>query len=188
MLGMEAMATRTYCVNIVMFGYLFCIAIAQGGAICIGHLVGAGKQDGAFIIGKYVMKKALGFTVILSLCIALCGTWIIQALTENQLIISLTTTILWIDVVLEFGRPVNIFACNALRAAGDVNFPFYVGVAAQWSIAVIASYYLGIVAGLGLIGMWWMFALDENTRGVIFIRRWYSGKWKNKSFTAEAIA
>jgi putative MATE family efflux protein len=188
MLGMEAMATRTYCVNIVMFGYLFCIAIAQGGAICIGHLVGAGKQDGAFIIGKYVMKKALGFTVILSLCIALCGTWIIQALTENQLIISLTTTILWIDVVLEFGRPVNIFACNALRAAGDVNFPFYVGVAAQWSIAVIASYYFGIVAGLGLIGMWWMFALDENTRGVIFIRRWYSGKWKNKSFTAEAIA
>jgi putative MATE family efflux protein len=188
MLGMEAMATRTYCVNIVMFGYLFCIAIAQGGAICIGHLVGAGKQQGAFILGKYVMKKALIFTVILSLCIAMSGTWIINLLTNNPTIIALTSTILWIDVVLEFGRPTNIFACNALRAAGDVNFPFYVGVVVQWSIAVLASYYLGIVVGLGLIGMWWMFACDENIRGIIFIRRWYSKKWMNKSFTTEALS
>jgi putative MATE family efflux protein len=183
MLGMEAMATRTYCVNIVMFGYLFCIAIAQGGAICIGHLIGAGRQESAFILGKYVMKKSIIFTVAISLCIAISGPFIMTLLTDNPVIIGLATTILWIDVVLEFGRPTNIFACNALRAAGDVNFPFYVGVVVQWSIAVFASYYLGIVAGLGLIGMWWMFALDENIRGIIFIRRWYSDKWRNKGFT-----
>jgi putative MATE family efflux protein len=183
MLGMEAMATRTYCVNIVMFGYLFCIAIAQGGAICIGHLIGAGRQESAFILGKYVMKKSIVFTVAISLCIALSGTFIMSLLTDNPVIAGLATTILWIDVVLEFGRPTNIFACNALRAAGDVNFPFYVGVVVQWSVAVVASYYLGIVAGFGLIGMWWMFALDENIRGIIFIRRWYSDKWRNKGFT-----
>jgi putative MATE family efflux protein len=187
MLGMEAMASRTYCVNIVMFGYLFCIAIAQGGAICIGHLVGAGRQQSAFILGKYVMKKALLFTVILSLCIALCGPHIVGLLTDNPVIIGLVTTILWVDVVLEIGRPINIFACNALRAAGDVNFPFYVGVVVQWSVAVCASYYLGIVAGLGLIGMWWMFVLDENIRGLIFARRWYSDKWRNKGFTAKYV-
>ena len=44
MLGVEALATRTYCVNIIMFVFLFSIAIAQGGAICIGHLVGEGKN------------------------------------------------------------------------------------------------------------------------------------------------
>jgi Na+-driven multidrug efflux pump len=36
--------------------------------------------------------------------------------------------------------------------------------------------------------MWWMFACDENIRGIIFIRRWYSKKWMNKSFTTEALA
>ena len=40
MLGNNALATRTYTVNIVMFVYLFAIAMAQGGAISIGHLVG----------------------------------------------------------------------------------------------------------------------------------------------------
>ena len=40
MLGNNALATRTYSVNIIMFVYLFAIAMAQGGAISIGHLVG----------------------------------------------------------------------------------------------------------------------------------------------------
>lgn len=55
--GVEALAARTYCVNIIMFSYLFCISIAQGGAICIGYLIGEGRLQAAFILGKYVMKK-----------------------------------------------------------------------------------------------------------------------------------
>jgi Na+-driven multidrug efflux pump len=58
-----------------------------------------------------------------------------------------------------------------------------VGVVVQWSVAVMASYYCGIVLGMGLVGIWWMFALDENIRGAIFVRRWYSDKWRNKGFT-----
>ena len=61
MLGLEVLAARTYVVNIVMFGYLFCIAISQGGAISVGHLVGKAKYRGAFILGKYVMRLALRF-------------------------------------------------------------------------------------------------------------------------------
>ena len=56
MLGNEALATRTYVVNIVMFVYLFAIAMAQGGAICIGHLVGERKIHAAYLLGKYVMS------------------------------------------------------------------------------------------------------------------------------------
>ena len=36
MLGVEALATRTYCVNIIMFAYLFSISMAQGGASVSG--------------------------------------------------------------------------------------------------------------------------------------------------------
>ena len=67
MLGVEALATRTYCVNIIMFAYLFSISMAQGGAICIGHLIGEKKPHAAFLMGKYVMKKSVMITVMLSL-------------------------------------------------------------------------------------------------------------------------
>ena len=186
MLGVEALATRTYCVNLIMFAYLFCISIALGGAICIGHLVGHGRTRGAFLLGKLVMRLSIIITASLSLLLAIAGPWVMPLLSSNPEIISLGCTILWIDVLLEFGRPTNIFATNALRAAGDVNYPFYVGVVVMWSVSVVAAYFAGIVFGLGLVGMWLAFACDENIRGVVFIRRWYSMKWASKSFATRS--
>ncbi len=182
-LGMEALATRTYCVNIIMYVYLFSIAISHAGAICIGHLVGAGRWQGAYLMGKYVMKVALTWTLIFSVAIASCGSSIMSALTENAEIITLGTAILWIDVILEIGRPVNILFVNVLQSAGDVNYPFYVGLVWMWSVAVVCAYLAGITFGFGIIGMWWMFALDENIRGIVFIRRWESRRWQHKGFT-----
>jgi len=181
-LGMEALAARTYCVNIIMFTYLFCIAISHGGAISIGHLVGAGKWEGAFVLGKYVMKTALYITFSISLLLAIFSRQVMGMLTDNPTIISLGVSILWIDVLLEIGRPVNIFAVNALQSAGDVNYPFYVGLIFMWSIAVVGAYFLGVTFGFGILGMWWMFCLDENVRGIVFMRRWYSKQWQNKGF------
>lgn len=188
MLGVEALATRTYCVNIVMFGYLFSISMAQGGAICIGHLIGERKPRAAFLMGKYVMKRSVSITVLLSAVIALCGHSILGWLTSNPEIIHLGVLILFIDILLEVGRPINIFATAALRSAGDVNYPFYVGLVVQWSVAVGLGYLFGIPLGWGICGMWTAFLLDENIRGAIFVRRWYSMKWAGKSFVKVAAS
>lgn len=185
MLGLEVLAARTYVVNIVMFGYLFCIAISQGGAITIGHLVGKGKIHGAFILGKYVMRMALVITVTLSLAIAITGREILSLLTDNPEIISIGATLLWLDLLVEIGRPINIFATNALRATGDVNYPFYVGLVVMWSLQVVGGYLTGIYFGLGIYALWLMIAADEITRGIIFTRRWWSMKWAGKSFVTE---
>ena len=181
-LGTEALAARTYSVNIIMFSFLFCIAIAQGGAICIGHLIGEKRPHAAFLLGKYVMKKSVLITVCLSLITALMGPFIFGWLTTNEQIIRMGVTILAIDVILEIGRPINIFATNALRAAGDVNYPFYLGLVVMWSVAVGCGYLFGIHWGWGLAGMWVAFLLDENIRGIVFVRRWYGMKWVKKSF------
>lgn len=182
MLGTEALATRTYVVNIVMFVYLFAIAMAQGGAICIGHLVGEKRIRAAYLLGKYVMRISILVSLILSCIWALAGHTLFTLLTDNPEIIRLGTIILFIDVILEVGRAINIYATNALRATGDVNYPFYVGLVVQWSIAVGCGYLFGIHWGWGLVGMWCAFLLDENLRGIIFVRRWNSMKWAAKGF------
>ena len=89
---------------------------------------------------------------------------------------------MWVQVALEIGRAINIWATQALRATGDVNFQFYVGITVQWLVSVVLSYLLGVHWGFGLIAMWFSFALDENIRGMIFIYRWKSMKWSGKSF------
>ena len=182
MIGVDALVTRSYCVNMIMFVYLFCISIAQGGAICIGRLVGAGRNHAAYLCGKYVMKKAVGFTLLFSLILAISGPFVVPLLTDNTIVINLACTILWVDVLLEVGRPINIYATAALRSAGDVYYPFYVGVIVQWFVAVGIGYVLGVSLMFGIVGMWVAFVLDENIRGIIFVRRWNSRKWMNKAF------
>lgn len=184
-LGIESLAARTYCVNIIMYGYLFCISISHAGAITIGHLVGASRWQGAYVLGRWLLRVAVSCTLAFSLTIALCGEMIISSLTDNPEIIALAVAILWIDVVLEVGRPVNILFVNTLQAAGDVNYPFWVGLIFMWSIAVVGAWICGIPMGFGILGMWWMFTLDENVRGIVFMRRWRSRRWMHRGFTLE---
>ena len=182
LLGNEALAARMYVVNVVMFVYLFTIAMAQGGAPSIGHLVGKKRIRGAYLLGKYVMRLSVLVSVTLSCIWALMGKTMFGWLTDNPEIIRMGVMVLYVDIILEIGKAINIYATNALRATGDVNYPFYVGVVMQWGVAVGCGYLFGLHWGWGLVGMWFAFLLDENIRGVIFVRRWNSMKWAKKGF------
>lgn len=178
----EALAARTYCANMIMFVYLFCLSITQGGDILVGHLVGQWRHQAAYVLGNYFFRWALFITLTGSVMLALAGPTLLNAFTDNEEIIQMGIWVLVVDIFLEAGRTSNIFAGSTLRATGDVVYPFVVGIIFQWSIAVGLSYVIGIPLGYGLVGMWIGFALDESIRGVILVRRWQSGKWRTKSF------
>lgn len=180
-LGNTALATRTYCANCIMFVNLFCISVVQGGGIVVGHLIGAKKKIAAFLMGNFVYRYALIITLIVGTSLALAGHSILSFLTSNEEIIRLGTIIFFIDIILDIGRVGNIFATGTLRSTGDAVYPVIIGIFFQWSIAVGVSYLLGITFGLGLIGMWIGFTLDENVRALILRRRWKSKRWATKS-------
>ncbi len=182
MISNQALATRTYVVNIVMFTYIFALALAQGGAILIGHLVGMKKINAAYAIGKRVMRLGTAMSVTLSLLTAIFGRHILSLLTSDPWIIGTGAAILWVEIALEHGRALNFFGVNSLRSAGDIYFPVVVGIIVMWAVQVVGSYLLGISLGWGLIAMWVIFALDENIRGFIFLHRWNSFKWVGKGF------
>lgn len=52
----------------------------------------------------------------------------------------------------------------------------------MWGVAVVLSYILGVVFGLGLIGVWIAFIADEWLRGLLMLKRWKSKKWTKMSF------
>lgn len=178
----QALATRSYVTNIVMFTFIFAISIAQGGAILIGHLVGMKKIQAAYTIGKRIMRMGVTMSVSLSLLTAIFGKQILSMLTSDPWIITTGASILWVEVLLEHGRALNFFGVNALRSTGDIYFPVNVGICVMWTVQVIGSYVLGISMGWGLVAMWAIFALDENIRGFIFVHRWNSFKWAGKGF------
>ncbi|MBR6974202.1 MAG: MATE family efflux transporter [Bacteroidaceae bacterium] len=178
----EALAARTYCANIIVFVFLFCISITQGGDILVGHLVGQRRHQAAYILGNFFYRWSMIITLTGSALLAVFGRPILCTFTDNEEIITMGVWVFVVDFFLEIGRVSNIFACGTLRATGDAVYPVVIGVIFQWVVAVGVSYVIGIPLGYGLVGMWIGFALDENIRGVVLMRRWKSGKWRSKGF------
>lgn len=181
-LGNDALAARTYVMNIVMFSYLFALSVGQGGAICIGYLVGRHENKAAFLLGRYCMRLAMLISFCTAALTAVGGPFILRLLTSNPDILHMATLVLMVDVLLEVGRSVNIFATNALRAAGDATYPFVVGLIVMWSVATGLGYVFGITLGGGLVGTWVAFTCDESLRAFILGRRWHSRRWEKMGF------
>ncbi len=183
LIGTAALTARTYTMHIVMFSYVFAMAIGHGASITIGHLIGRARNRAAFSLEKYAIRRALAVSIGMSLLTALFGKQIFSFLSPNPEVIRMGVLVLWIDVVLEIGRAVNITSVNSLIASGDVFFPFWTGVIVMWGVATLLSYVLGVHLGWGLVGIWLAMALDELIRAAVFERRWRSRKWQNKAFT-----
>ena len=58
---------------------------------------------------------------------ALAGPWLMQVFTQDASVIRAATTLLWVNVLLEPGRSLNVVVINALRATGDASLPVLTG-------------------------------------------------------------
>ncbi|MBO4335030.1 MAG: MATE family efflux transporter [Desulfovibrio sp.] len=181
MLGTEALAARTYLMNVVILTFIFAISMGQSAAILAGHLVGSHHFAAARLVGAFATRASLKISVLLALLLALAGPVFMPWLSSNEHIQSLCLGILWVDVVLEGGRAVNILTGRLLAAVGDPLFPLCVSILVVWSVATLGSYLAGIVMGFGLLGMWLVFTCDESLRAIIQWRYWQKGKWMHKS-------
>ncbi|WP_026675454.1 MATE family efflux transporter [Alkalihalobacterium bogoriense] len=185
MLGTEALTTKVYAQNLMMFISLFSIAVSQSTQILIGHQVGAGKIKEAY----QRCIKSLNIAILISLVMAgvfsLFREDLLGIFTSNSDIIALGSILILLTIILEPGRAFNLVVINSLRAAGDVRFPVYMGILSMWGVAVPLSYILGIHFGLGLIGVWIAFIADEWLRGVIMLLRWKGKKWQNMAFVSK---
>ncbi len=187
-LGTIAITTKVYTQNIMMFIFLFSVAIGQGTQILIGHMIGAGKIEDAYERAL----KSLRISIFISLATAgivyLVAGSFLGIFTDNASIIEAGTTLLLLTIILEPGRAFNLVMISSLRAAGDVKFPVYIGIVVMWGISVTFAWFFGIFLGLGLIGIWIGFIADEWLRGVLMLRRWKQRNWVHMSFVDKTEA
>ena len=181
-LGIQALAARTYAMNIIMFTFLFSLALAQGGAICIAQLIGQGQRQAAYVLGRYCLRLSIIISLCMAVVSAVAGRLVMPFLTNDAAVIHLVGLVLLVDIALELGRAVNIAMCGILAAAGDATYPFVVGVVVMWGVATAFGYVFGITLGFGLVGMWVAFTLDENIRAWLLARRWESRVWERYQF------
>ncbi|WP_123042485.1 MATE family efflux transporter [Cohnella candidum] len=187
-IGVTALSTHVYVMNVSNYYMALAMAIGAGTEIIVGQMVGAGEMEAAY---RRLMKSV---KVTFFLTLAIVGTAsifrheIIGLFTENPDIIAVGASIFLLSIVIEPGRTFNIVIINSLRAAGDARFPVLMGVISMWGVSVPLAYYLGVHSGIGLIGVWIAFAVDEWLRGVLMLLRWRSRAWEKKALVKPVSA
>lgn len=178
--GVVAINTRVFCNMLFGFTYLCPLAMAIGTSIIVGHSVGANDYDFAYSKVNKTLRYALIISISVALLSFILSDYTLGILTQNQQILQLGHTIMFIGIFLEFGRTTNIVIINSMKASGDVKFPTILGMCSMWGISVLGAFVLGKVLGLGLIGIWIAMAADEIFRGVAVAIRWKRGSWRGR--------
>jgi putative MATE family efflux protein len=180
-LGTEAIAAFTCTITVLRFVFITSISIGTAVQIKVGYFVGAGMAE---IAQRKVYRYFLsGFAISLVLVIIakLFQVPIISIFSTNPNIQAMAFGMLLIALIHEPGRNFNMIIIPALKGAGDVRFPVYVGIVFMWGVGVSLAYIFGIKLEWGLIGICIALALDEWSRGLVMLWRWRSGRWKTKA-------
>ncbi len=180
-LSVTAVNTRIYANILSNFAYLFSISAAMATAIVVGHLIGAGEDDTAYEKVLGTLKKAMIISIIIAIVNYFISPFTFGIFSNNNPdVVALGQKIMFICIFLEVGRCTNLVVINSMRAAGDIKFPTFLGMASMWGVSVLFGYLFGIRMGFGLQGIWVAMAMDEILRGIIVLVRWIHGSWRGK--------
>ncbi len=180
-MGPLALTTKAFVGNISQFALLWSAAFASGTQIKTAHLIGAKDYDEASKqVNLGVRIVLIGCTAI-SIALALNARSLLGIFTSDPESLRLGTLILWLAVVLEWGRALNVLVGSVLRASGDANFVALFGLLSMWIVAVGGAYIGAIGLGWGLAGIWVAMIMDEHLRGWVSLRRWQKGSWMQKT-------
>lgn len=168
-----------YTIMFAQICYMLISAVSQSTAIIIGYCIGAQEYDQADRQNWRVLRSFAPVSVGLAAILALFARPLFGFFSSDPQVIALGQQVLLVEILLELGRCFNIVLVRNLQATGDVAFPVMIGICSQWIIGVGIAYLLGVHWGLGLVGIWIAFMLDENLRAVIFTIRWKKGHWRH---------
>jgi putative MATE family efflux protein len=176
-LGPIVTNTYNYLNMIVSYVYLFSMSLGQGTSIMIGWSVGQKKPEQAKGICLFATRLSFLIALVCVAVLCLVRKPLFGLIMKDPEIVVLASSVVLTNFIREAGRSRNLVLVNALRAAGDVRFPLYIGLVSMWLCNVGFSWLLGIGLGWGLHGIWIALGLDECCRAIAMQIRWKRGAW-----------
>ena len=145
----------------------------------VGQCVGAREYDQAVYFTGKMMKISYLSTTVLGVLVCLCLPLIRYFYDVSDSVWRYTCILVVMHNALAAAlHPTSFNLSNTLRAAGDVQFTMYAGIASMLVFRLGSAVLFGIVMNLGVIGVWIAMGMDWLARSVAFWLRYRSGKWK----------
>lgn len=180
--GTSAIAANAVSNAVALFQILPGMAISLAVTTVISRCVGAGDYEQA----KYYTRKLLKITYC---CMAVTVALIFAVLPLIMKVYNLSA-----GTSAESEKILLFHGCSAIlvwpiafnlpavfRASGDVRYSMITSIVSMWIFRIAFSYILGKYMGIGVFGVWIAMIIDWCFRAILFVYRYFSGKWQGRS-------
>ncbi|MEG0275595.1 MAG: MATE family efflux transporter [Coprobacillus sp.] len=154
-------------------------AINLGIVTIVGQCVGAGDYSQASQYIKKLMKVSYVVTALIGGLVIVGLPVLLNLYTLSDEARNYVFILVIMHNIMAFAlHPTSFVLPNGLRAAGDVKYTMYVGIASMLIFRLGVAYVFGIIFNLGIIGVWIAMGADWFFRSICFMVRFIKGKWK----------
>ncbi|WP_138494978.1 MATE family efflux transporter [Paenibacillus pinistramenti] len=175
-LGAKDLAARTYMNTLESFCFLLGFSVALALQIQVAHLFGGGRTKEAYKASYKGLAIGLPLVTVNALLLVLFGRSMLSLFTDDPVILNIAESLLWLNVLLQPGKMLNMALGNSLNAVGDSRYTMIVSLIVMWTVAVGGSYLFGVSAAWGITAIYSFMIADEYTRGVFAFFRWRGRK------------
>lgn len=148
-------------------------------ATLIGTLVGSKLLDKI----KNTAFLSFGLTAVMMTAIGgilAIFAWQLSGLfTQTQSVQTQVVTVLRFMFFFQWTSAFSHIMTSAIQGTGDTKSPLYITLAGNIIMRIGAGYFLAVVCGMGLVGIWIGIVLDFLLRGCFLTYRFKKENWKN---------
>lgn len=180
--GTAAIAANAVAGNVISIQGIPGGAVSMAIITVVGQCVGAGEYGQIKTYLRWLITFEVSTIAAISLFTILNADMIVSfyhLTAETAEIAKIMFTIH--GIFLPICEPFSFTLSGVLRAAGDVKFPMVVSILSMWLLRIMCSYLLCYYVGLGAYGVYISMVVDWSGRGICFLLRYLSGKWKGKA-------
>jgi MATE family multidrug resistance protein len=177
-LGPAQMAAHQIALQIIAFSFMPAWGVSEAAAVLVGQAIGAARDDLVLPVFGAAARVVTAYATACTLCFALFAHSLIAAFTQEAEVRTIGVRLLYAASLFLIVDGIGVVGRGALRGAGDVRFPAWVGVVLSWLLTPPLAWLLGWRLGLGAFGGWVGITAQVFAYAAIMSARVRLGHWR----------
>ena len=157
--------------NLTTLSYMVIYGMGAATSIRVSYFVGQSDyvsvRRSAFAGFHLSMVIIIMVSIVFALLRNDMGYWF----TDNAEVAAITSGLVFIVMLYQFGDATQIVFANSLRGISDVKPMMFIAFFAYFVVSLPVGYFLGFVVDLGIYGIWLAYPIGLTTAGVLFFLR-----------------
>ena len=154
-LGTRPMAGHQIAINLAALTFMVPLGVGDAASVLVGQAVGRGDPGGTRGAARAALACGAAFMTATAVLFLVFPEPLARLYSRDLEVIAIAVALIPIAGVFQVFDGLQAVAAGVLRGVGDTRGPMLINLLGYWVLGLPLSVYLGFVAGLGPVGLWW---------------------------------